>query len=208
MMLNRQQRVRISNYALVVTILLSIVIPFLFLHRHRVATVLAIWSALWFGWLVYLLVGHPRILRLSDGVFRHRLLTNVAITAVSLALWALAVFYGDRGIGIAALASWLFSAGYVLYHVITARNQLELLDWLLAIIYLGSVIYVLDVGVTRGIVACGLPFAVAMLLWILLIGRRRVFMPELNGLGDSIRGRMSQIRELEKDPSSKGTRPV
>lgn len=206
--MDSRQRVRISNYLFLAIILLSVIAPLLFLHQHRVATVLAIWSALWFGWLVYLLVGHPRILRLSDGVFRHRLLTNVAITAVSLALWALAVFYGDRGIDIAALASWLFSAGYVLYRVIKARNQLELTDWLLTIIYLGCVIYVVDVGVTRGIVACGLPFAVAMLLWVLLIGRRRVFMPELNGLGDRIRDRISQLHELEKDPSSTDTRPV
>jgi hypothetical protein len=205
---DRRQRVRISNYLFFAIILLSVIGPLLFLHHRRVATILAIWSALWFGWLVYLWAGHPRVLRPSDGAYRRRLLTNVAITALFLALWAFAVSYGDRGIDIAALATWLCSAGYVLHRVVKARNQLEPIDWLLVIIYVGSVTYVVYVGVTRGVVACGLPFAVAMLLWVLLVGRRRVFMPELNGLGGKIRDRISKLREFEKDPSSTDTRPV
>jgi len=204
----RRLRNRVSNYLFLATILLSVIVPALCLRHHIVAAILAIWSGLWFGGLVYLLAGRPRILRLSDGIYRHRLLTNVAITAVFLALWAFAVFYGDRGIDIAAGTSELYLASFVLYRVLKARNQLEPIDWLLATIFTGSVIYLVYKGVTGGIVACGLPFAVAMLLWVLLIGRRRVFMPELNGSGDKIRDRISQLRELEKDPSSRDTRPA
>ncbi len=200
MNLDKRWRVRMSNYLFLATILLSVIAPLRFLRHHRIATILAIWSALWFGWGAYLLIRQPRFVRLSDGVFRRRLLTNVMITAAFPALWALAAFYGR--IDMAAMASLLYTVGYVLYRVIRSWSQLKFIDWLLPILYVGSATYVVYVDFVQGSVPCGLPFASATLLWVLVLGRRRIYAPGLEGLGAKIQHRIGQLRQLEGDPNS------
>lgn len=119
----------------------------------------------------------------------------MALTAVFLALWALAAFYGR--IGIEGIASLLFSVCYVQYRVIQSWNQLKLVDQLLPMLYVGPAIYVVCVGLTRHIVPCGWPFTAAMLLWAVLIARGRIYIPELDGLGAKIRDRIRHFHEFE-----------
>jgi hypothetical protein len=195
-----------SNYGSLSIIVLRVIVLLLLLRHHRIATILATWSALCFGWLVYLLVGRPRILRLSDLAFRRRLLLNMANTAVFFALWALAAFYGQ--IDIAVGISEIYLAGFVLYRAVKAGDSSKASIGLLATILVSSMFDLAYVRIRGSIVACTLPVALAMSLWTLLIGRRRVFMPELKGLGEKMRDRITQLRDLEDNSHLSRTSPA
>ena len=195
----RRVRNRLSNYLLLATVLLSVILPVVLLHDHRLAATLATWSLLCFGHLVYLSTGHPRILRVLGNVEHRRLFTNTAITAVVLALFAVAAFHGGRGVELAGGACALYLAGHMLYRFIKTRKQLEGMDWLLAAVFVSSVTYTLYMIALSHIVACGLPLAVATLFWIILIRRHRVLLPEFNDLPRKIRDTHARLVAPEND---------
>jgi len=87
MALDRRLCNRISNCLFLATILLSMIVPVVFLHHHRLAVILAIWSLLWLGFLVYLFIGHPTVIRVLGDDGRQRVITNAAITAVFHPHW-------------------------------------------------------------------------------------------------------------------------
>jgi len=205
----RRLRNRISNYLFLATIFLSVIVPVMFLHHHRLAAILAIWSLLWFGFLVHLSIGRPRVARALGDDGHRRAITNAAITVVFLALFAVAAFYGERGVEIAASACGIYLVGYMLYRFAKTREQLKPMDWLLAAVFVGLVAHCAYLAARGHVAACSFPFGLAILFWTILITRRRVLLPDLNGFPQEMRDLQTRLVALENDgPDSSHTGPA
>lgn len=205
----RRRRNRISNYLFVATILLSVIVPVVFLRHHRLTVILAIWSLLWLGFLVHLSIGHPRAIGVLGGNARRRAIINAAITVVFLALFAVAAFYGDRGLEVAVSACLIYLAGLILYRFAKTPDQLGAMDWLLAAIFVGLVVYCAYLTALGHVAACGLPLTVAMLFWIIVTKRHRIVMPDLSALPQKMREVQAGLVALENDgPESGRTRAI
>jgi len=195
----RQLRNRIANYLFLATILLSVIVPVVFLHHHRLAALLAIWSLLWFGFLVYFFIGHPRVVHASGDDGCRRVITNAAITAVFLALFAVAAFYGDRGVELAGSACGIYLAGYMLYRFANTPEQLKTTDWLLVAVCVGQVVFCVYLTSLGHVSACRFPFGASMLLWTIIMRCCRVLLPDLNSFPEKMRDRIARLCELEND---------
>jgi hypothetical protein len=205
----RRLRNRISHYLFVATILLSVILPVMFLHHHRLAVILAIWSLLWFGFLVHLSVGRRRAIGVLGGNARRRAIINAAITVVFLALFAVAAFHGDRGLEVAVSACLIYLAGLILYRFAKTPEQLAAMDWLLAAIFVGLVVYCAYLTALGHVAACSLPLTVAMLFWTILIRRHRILLPDLSALPQKMREVRAARVSLENDgPESGRTRAI
>lgn len=168
---------RTSSYLFLATILLSVIVPVVFLHHHRLATILAIWSLLLFGVLVYFAIEYFRVVHSLGDDGRRRAITNAAITAVFLALFAVAAFYGERGVELAGSACGIYLSGYMLYHFANTTEQLKTTDWLLVAVSVGQAVYCTYLTSVGHVSPCRFPFGVAILLWTILMRRGRVLRP-------------------------------
>lgn len=141
MTIPRPLRNRISIHLFLVAILAPVITPFAFLHHHSMAVIFAVWSLFWFGMLYYHAVWRPRILRVLEGVERRRLFTNPAIAGVFFALFAVAAFYGSRGVAVALCTCELYLAGFVSYRFLTTREQPKAVEWMLAAAFVRAAAY-------------------------------------------------------------------